>query len=257
MIAITFDTLNMQDAASGIITSAIEGYGIAPIVLQSERLAQRDGRVIIRRSLDEKVIRLTGYMQRETLAELEALIDQFHAGVNKHEKFLDIDHNGSTRRHVATTSNVSIQRSNGLNVADFDVEFNIPSGFGYEPVTVSMYSDTNTASNTSFSINVEGSYKAEPVIELVYTAVGGGTGATVSVGNAETGELLSITRDWAVNDTLFIDSANKDLLVNSQVVEYGGKFSSFAPGLRSISYSDTLTSRTASVSAQYNKRYLF
>lgn len=254
--SVRFDVLNLQDGLN-IFTTDTNVYDSPPVLLQTEKLAETDGTVIVKKTLDAKTFKVEGYMQTDTTANLDLLIDSFKRGLNKQSQTFDIDYAGSTRRYIATPQNVALSRSKGLNAAGWSVEFYCANPVGMDITSSSLLGATIiTSSTATSSIVVDGSYKAEPIIFVTLNSLTGAGNNTITVSNDATLRGVSVTRTWAAGDVLEIDCLNKTVYVNNGVVPFAGQFPSFDPGNGGIDYLDDFTARNASISATYTRRFL-
>jgi hypothetical protein len=259
MIGIYFDVYSLQSSGTyGVHTTSTDIYSAPRLTTQDEKLAQADGSVIVKATLEPKVFSCDGYMIEADISALDTLLDEFKQALNKQNQNFDIDYAGSTRRYVATPRNIMISRDKGLNSAGWSVEFFCANPVGAEISTSALLAATvNTSSSLVSTITVNGSYVAEPLITVTLTAVTGGTtNKTITISNDTTLRGISITRDWSATDVLEIDCLNKTLYVNDTVVAYSGQFPKWTPGNGAISYLDDFTTRTVSIEATYTKRYL-
>lgn len=256
MIGVRFDVLSLQD--SGIHTVSSDVYSAPQLRVQDEKLADADGSVIVKTSLEPKVFSCEGYMQADTISALDSLIDSFKQGLNKRDQNFDIDYAGSTRRYVATPRNIVISREKGLNTAGWSVEFFCANPVGSDTTESTLLAPAAvTASTHTAGITIEGSYKAEPLITVTVTSVTGGTtNKTITISNDSTLRGIAVTRDWANGDVLEIDCLKKTLYVNNAAVEFSGQFPVWDPGNSGISYLDDFTTRSVTISAVYTKRFL-
>jgi len=256
MTGILFDVFSLQ--GNGVYTIKTDVYSAPPITIQDEKLAQADGSVIVKKQLAPKVFTCDGYMQMDTTANLDLLLDTFKRALNKQEQNFDIDYAGSTRRYTATPRNMIISREKGLNTCTWSVEFLCANPVGADISSSTLLSPTTISTSSSTAgITVNGSYKAEPKITITITAVTGGTGGkTVTISNASTLRGVAITRDWTAGDVLEIDSLKKTLFINNSVIDFTGQFPMWDPGNSGISYLDNFTTRTVSMTASYYVRYL-
>lgn len=220
------------------------------------KLARQDGSIVTTSEYADKKIKIIGAVILPSRTEAEEALDAIRAIVAEPEGQIDVTVAGTTRRWTGTMSGMSNTLKGGY--ATFAIEFTCADPFGTDTDTVTLINGTsNTASNNTFSMAIEGSYKAEPYITINYSAISGGTGATVSLYNAADGIGLDITRDWTTGDILEVDNLNQTVQVNSTDVTRVGRFFSFQPGARGIGYNDTFsTSRTMTITATYQKRYV-
>jgi phage-related protein len=256
MIGVLFDSYDMQ--ANGVTVSETNIFDAPKRSVQDVRLAEADGSIIVKTTYDPKRATLDGYLLADTPSELKTLIDTFKRNMNKTNVFLDIiEEDDSTRRYLATTTNIMVSRTNGLNQAGFSVEVLIPSGVGMDTTETTLATDTVTTSTGSVVIDVQGSYKAQPVISITVDSVTGGTpDKSISIANGTTLRGITITRDWAASDIIEIDCLNNEVYVNNVITEYVGQIPSWEPGNGIISYIDDFTTRSVDISAVYTRRYL-
>lgn len=80
--------------------------------------------------------------------------------------------------------------------------------------------------------------------------------STVSVGNANNGQQLNITRNWVINDVLVVDTVNRNVTVNGNAVAYTGAFPEFPPGAQQLYYADGFISRTLTELVTYYPMFL-
>lgn len=205
-----------------------------------------------------KTITITGTLLSDSIADMDALIDTFKGYFIGKDKFLDIGYNGSTRRYTCTPEQPVITRPGGLTYATFSIVFDctVPFGQNTSPTTalsqtgrtLGIYADSHT-----FVGNAPFQYV---IATFTYTAITGGTNKTVTFGNNANSQGISITRNWAANDTLQIDTFNKLVTVNGAVVPFTGAFPEFPPGGQAMGYSDGLTTRTFNVNIVYYPAWL-
>ncbi len=256
MINASYGSLNMQ--TGGItVTDSPDLYNAAKKTVQTEKLSETDGSIIVKSTYESKIFTLNGYMQAADIPTLDALIDTFKAALNLEAQPMNIDYAGSTRSYIATADNIVISRPTGMNSCTFSVEFTCASPAGMDTTTSTLLSATSISSSSALpSITVAGSYKAQPLIVLTLTAVTGATGGTITIQNGLTLRGISVTRTWSAGDVLEIDCANHVLYVNNSIVPFSGQFPSWDVGSSTISYVDNFTTRSASITATYTRRFL-
>lgn len=223
--------------------------------LRIHKLARTDGSVLTTSEYGAKTLVINGVIVLESREATEAAIDQLRGLLASPEGNIDVMVAGATRRFVGTLNSFTTALKGGY--CKFSLEFICSIPFGVEIDTVTLHdAEANTASSAEFPMAIEGSYKAEPYIQITYSAITGGTDATVSVYNNADGIGLEVTRDWTTGDVLEIDGANKTVRVNGVDVARSGRFPSFLPGSRILGYSDTFTTRTMALTTTYQKRYV-
>lgn len=113
---------------------------------------------------------------------------------------------------------------------------------------------TLPSANQTFT--VKGSFSAEPVITVVFNAVTGGTGASVSLTNAINNQGITITGNFTAGSILEVDSANMRVTLNGGNMDFTGLFPVFSSGVSQLAYSDTATTRNVDITATYNQRLI-
>jgi phage-related protein len=103
------------------------------------------------------------------------------------------------------------------------------------------------------SFIVDGSYISEPLITVTISAVTGGTGS-FSIFNASTNQGITISGTFTAGAIIEIDSSAYTVLVNGISTDFEGLFPVFPPGSQRIGYSDTFTTRTVTITVEYNVR---
>jgi hypothetical protein len=240
-----------------IWTSSTDVYSSAENSVQVEDLSQSDGGVYVRSALKSKTFSVNGFIQGDSIIETDKLIDQFKLMTRLPQQEFDIVYAGSTRRYIATMQNLAIARANGLTTAGWSVQFICASPIGWDIATTTLLTNYPiTLSSMVVPLFIGGSYKAEPALQLTYSAVTGGAAKTVRVANDATLRGLSITRDWVAGDVLTIDSLKKNVYVNSRPQDFTGQFPTWDIGAAGLSYVDDMTSRTALISGDYTRRWL-
>lgn len=254
--AVTFNSNDLQTA--NVITSTIRHESTGDIRLSLYELANANGSKVSSLFHSKKVIRLTGKIVDTGIVALDSRLDTFRSYFSGIDKNLDIGYNSGTRRYICTAKSIAISRDGGLNSADFDVELVATEPYGKDTSTTTALNATaRTLALYNDAYTFLGSAPLQqPVVTITYTAITGGTNGTVSFGNSGTGQTLSITRTWVATDVLIIDTSLKKVTVNGIEVDFAGAFPEFEPGLRTMTYNDTLTTRTFNYNIVYYKRYL-
>jgi len=223
--------------------------------LRTYKLARADGSITTTAEYTTKKIIVGGIIIGVSRQVVESSIDTLRGLLASNEGEIDIVMAGTTRRFIGTLSSMTNDLIGGY--CTFTLEFTCASPVGSDTTTTTLLASTaNTAAGASYSISVGGSYRAEPYITITYSAITGGTGATVEVYNAADNIGLSITRTWVSGDVLEIDNYNKTVLVNGVSVARSGRFFYFPSGANDLGYSDNMTTRTMTIAATYTRRYV-
>ncbi len=254
MISVKYGSLDMQ--ANGMTVTDSDVYSTPKKDVQTEKLAETDGSIIVKTTYESKIFTVNGYMQAADIPTLDALIDTVKAALNLEAQNFDIDYAGSTRRYVATADNIMISRPTGMNTCTFSVEFTCALPVGSDTTSSTLLASTNvTVSPSSLAITVGGSYQAQPYITLTVVSISTGSN-TMTITNGSNQRGVSITRNWSAGDVIEIDSLNQTLYVNNLVVLFTGQFPRWDVGAGTIQYLDTCTSRSVNITATYTRRYL-
>lgn len=146
--------------------------------------------------------------------------------------------------------------------AVIDIEFLTADPMGIDPNAVGLFTTAFTNNNVTIPFNVAMAGTAEwqqPQMTFTFNDLTGGTGASVVIGNPANGQQITVTRNWTVGDSLFIDARDgqQTVEVNGSEVAFSGSIPEFIKGqVGSLNYSDTLTTRNVSGSGSYYKRYV-
>jgi len=255
-------SFNGNDLQTGTInTTSVEHEAGPELVAQLVALAHANRSVVPYTSYPTRHIPITGRISAASVAACDAALDSFRSYFTAQDANLDVGYNGGTRRYVGSViTQPTIDRPRGMAYADFSVVVacTIPWGLNTSNTTAlnavgrtaSTYSDGHTFLGTA--------PQQAPVFTYTLTAVTGGTAATVSIGNNDTGQAISITRDWANSDVMVIDTSAKVpvVTINGTAVDYTGAFPYFTAGSGTMTYADTFTTRTFTENVVYVARYL-
>lgn len=253
----TFNTNDIQ--TTSIILSAIEHESMPDYTAKLYEIAHGNKSVIPYTTHPSKSITLRGTLVASSISALDTLIDTFKGYFKGRDKNLDIDYAGGTRRYVCTLRQaIRIQREGGLAFAKFNVELVATEPFGKDTSNTTIVSETgNTAGLYTDTYTFLGNAPIQyPVFTVTLTALTGGTAKTIILSNDSTGQAISITRTWVVDDVLVVNTFDNTVKVNDVEVDFTGAFPTFEPGEHDITYSDDLTTRTFDYSVVYAKRYL-
>ena len=127
------------------------------------------------------------------------------------------------------------------------------------PIAEAVDTDIMTNFNTTLasdgsSFIVNGSYIAEPIINVTINSVTGGSGSSVSIFNASTNQGITVTGNFTAGSQLEIDCSQYTVRLNGVNMDFEGLFPTFPPGAQRIGYSDTFTTRDVDVTVTYNKQ---
>lgn len=217
------------------------------------KLARRSLSIITSSEYTDKTIRVwadvcSGTRQdtEATLADVKALLQAQNGSLNVLQANLEV-------RYTATMNEFNVEW-NASN-AYVEIVFIASDPIGTATSSTTLFSlSAVTTSSASATFNVDGSYLAEPLINLVFNSVTGGTGGSVNLFNGRTGQGITITGNFATGSILSIDSLNYTATLNGQNIDFEGLFPSFPAGTQQFGYSDTFTTRNVDILGQYNQR---
>lgn len=254
MIGIKFGDFDMQ--SGGCRVSETDVWSSPPNSIQADQLPEADGAVIVKQQYTSKTFTVEGKLQASTVAAFKALADAFKLAMSIKNQAFDVDEDGTIRRYLCNAKNVIFARK-GPTIAGFSVEMFSPDGMGWDVDTRSLLAATGvTVSTLQTPITVDGTYRAEPLIQATIGALAGGATNTVTISNGDTLRQISVTRAWAVGDKIEIDNLNKTIYVNNNPVDFSGNFLRFDVGSGNIGWLDDFTTRNVTLSATYTRRWL-
>lgn len=180
----------------------------------------------------------------ETLTDIKGLLQPQNGD-------LEIMQSNRLMRYTATMNEFNIEwdGSNAWVQIIFIASTPVAEGAEKEP----LVSFSTSLSSDGASFIVDGSYIAEPRITVTISAVTGGTGS-FSIFNASTNQGITISGTFTAGAIIEIDSSNYTVLVNGISTDFVGLFPVFPPGSQRIGYSDTFSTRTVTVTVEYNVR---
>lgn len=251
---ISFAGNDLQTAT--IFTQELEHESIEKNALLYE-LANVNRNVIPFVNYPKRVISASGRIIGSTIAECDGYIDTFKGYFRGIGQNLDIGYNSTTRRYIATAQAPRIIRPGGMAYADWSLEF-LAQPFGQDTsATTAVTATARTSATYADDYTFLGSAPWQaPIIRVEINSLTGGTGKYIAIENAATGQQIMITRDWAADDVLLIDTYNRLVTVNDDIVAYTGGWPLFELGAGTINYSDNLTTRNIDYLVTYYKLYL-
>lgn len=187
---------------------------------------------------------------------LETAIDLLESILQAKEATLLLVQGGTTRQYTATLDSLSVTDVQG-GWAAITINFKASDPYGYDAAATNFASSRTTGSSRSNTYIFGGTAEWQaPVITITLNSLTGGTSKNMLVGNAATGQQITITRTWTAADVVVIDSKLRKVTVNGTEVAFSGAFPEFNAGNGTLDYSDTLTTRDVTIATAYTKRYL-
>lgn len=253
---VTFDGNSLQSA--NVMVDTVDHLSMPTRDARIYALSHANMSVIPFDSFPSKTITVNGTVIDSTVPALDARLDTFKGWFSGKNKNLDIDYNGTTRRYTATANSISVTRPNNLTYATYSIEFICVNPFGQDisPTTAVTESGRTLAFYNDVHSFLGNAPTQFPVVTITYTGVTGGTGGSVNIGNASTGQTITVTRTWATGDVLSVDSSTSTVMVNGILADFTGAFPVFGPGSGTLTYTDNLTTRTFEINAIYYALWL-
>lgn len=257
MTAVSFNSNSLQTA--NIITSDIDHYDPPEKEVAIYQVAHANRSKAAYSQYTKKKIVLSGTLVADTKTEFEQLIDSFKGFLTGSEKYLDIEHGGSTRRYLATVvGRPSIPRPGGLLYSPFNVQFECSIPFGFDTTTTNLANVTGaTASINNSTFTVGGTAEVQyPIIEITINSGTNMADGTLSVSNNNNGQVCEITRTFLAGDVIRLDPYFGSVTVNDDEVDYSGAVPVFAKGSGGISISDTFNTRNIDYTVDQQRYWL-
>lgn len=248
---ITYDNVSLT--TSPYIVEKIQHKGVTQRELFTYGLARQRGASILNAEYKAKSFKLNGFIVASSQADLDAKIDELAELLARRNKNLDIDHNGGTRRYVATVASVTMPSEHyHISYIPFEVLFIVPSGVGTDSTeTVQTTAGITNLINTN-TLSVVGSATPKMRTQLTLTAENGCTKLEFLCN----GDKLTIDATFASGDVIIIDEANLKVTINGIEQPYTGIFPQFGLGANVYSLQFTGTSVEYTSSFSYLKTYL-
>lgn len=226
----------------------------------SQELARSDNAVAVFRRYGSRSYVLQGTITNDTSAELEASIDALKLALLDQIGDLSVGWGSGYRYFNSECKNVNIARkATDVTNCVWSAEFFMPKPFSTDGTTADLITAISgqTAGSSQTSTNNTGTYLADPLLTVTLTACEPNiSDATITIGNPASNEYLEITDTFADGDIISINCATKQVFNGSTLLNPSGDFPAWAPGGGLLEYSDTFSSRTISITATYEPRYL-
>lgn len=252
----SFNGTDFASAVPGLIITGVVPQRFPNRALTVVQIANRDKSVLSIANYSDKKINVLVEIGQNTRELLDDAIDVLYKFLQPQEAALVVSVGSGTRQWTATLANVSISDVLGGH-ALLDIEFQCSDPIGRDVNTTQLFTTalTGSTSNTNFVVGGT-AYWQQPKITITYSALTGGSSAQIRVGNDATGQQIIITRTMVAGDVLEIDSMLGTVKVNGVEVAYTGAFPQWNPGSGTLSYEDSMTTRTFTMTGVYYKRYV-
>lgn len=181
----------------------------------------------------------------------ERSLQQLKAMLQAQNGILKVKQAGEWYQYTATMNELNVE-FDGHN-AYVQIGFLASTPIGRSVETFSLFNMVGTTTpSRAQTFFVDGSYVAQPIINITINSVTGS--GNMSISNARTGQGITFSENLVAGDIIEIDTAGKSITRNGSEIDFMGMFPEFPSGTQQVQYNDTFTSRTVDVTAQYNKR---
>jgi hypothetical protein len=260
-----FNNWNFNSVA-GLQVYAIDPPGQGSRTLNLFDLARRSARKLSSAFYQKNTKTICVYIKANSRELLEQALDTLYANIQGQEGALVVPQSGTVRQYTATYESTTInntqQNANSPagNVADLTLTFELSDSYGYDTNYSVIQAATNfTASLVTTQYTQGGSADTQlPHIEVEIITTTGTQPATITVGNQNTGQAVSVSRTWQPYDLLIVGLINglPDVQVNGVSVPFTGAIPEMGLGLQNIYYQDTFATRTVNIFAYVYNRWL-
>jgi len=170
-------------------------------------LVRADGQIVTSKFYGERKIIIKGRINASSLEDMQTKLDTLKVWTLGYEKPLDISIGNTNRRYIATVDEF-ITEINGYDCT-YTINFTC-NAIGYEPSMTSLTFGTYTATNTSYTNTIGGTYKTSPYIDLTFNSLFPyWSNKYIQIKNPVTNQRMRITRQWLFGDRVVIDGFNK------------------------------------------------
>ena len=224
--------------------------------LKTFKVPRDDGEGVISDFYRRKIIRMQGIIKGTSKEDLNNNIDEFKKETSALEGNLDIKINDETRRFKATMTLQKVFKRKNFHVTfvPFVIEFAVLTPFGQS--IEFLFDELLAESQLNLTRQIEnlGTATAKPLFTIFMPTVNSIT--EISIENTTTSEKIIITKAYANNDVLQVDSEEKIVKINGSIVDYLGVFPSLGINTNSFNLVLTGTSIVYNLTTKYLKTYL-
>jgi predicted phage tail component-like protein len=174
-------------------------------------LARADGQITTNQNFGERKIKITGSIKAKDLNDMITKLDTLKANLVGYDKNLDIYLDDKQRRFIATVDSFTYETQGYY--CEYEINFTANS-YGTDLVNSALVFGTYTSSNTTYTNNIEGSFKSKAYMDLRFSYVAPyWSSAYLQINNAAENQRIRITRIWGWYDRVVLDGANKTVQI--------------------------------------------
>lgn len=213
------------------------------------KIARRSLSIITSSEYTQKNIYIMMRVCSGTRQDSEATITDIKGNLQLQNQDLEVTQSGGQYKYTATMNEFVIEWDGAIAWAT--VGFIASTPIASSANSSSLFSFNTLLPSDSASFLVDGSYDAEPLINLLINSVTGGTGS-ISIFNSSTNQGITISGTFTAGDSIEIDSKNYIVTHNGSNIDFEGIFPTFPAGSQRVGYTDTFSSRNVDVNGTYN-----
>ena len=258
IVNINYNSYNLQtsvDPANTILVSNVlyRHLGTKNIITRSDTI--RDSFDILDVKYSQKIITVTGWLISDTVAHLRTLRDNFMNNLRPSEGDLTIDYGDSTLVWKATVQSIEVPEEHWQIVTLPWTAIFLCEPFGKAPSSTTL-NWTITASPTTKTPSITGTYKAKPVITI--TVVSETNMTKIKFDDTTTGDWKQVSRSFNAGNILVIDCEKETVKLGGVSENFVGVFPQLSGGETNnitITVSDT-GAFNITVNVVYTANYL-
>jgi len=249
---ITFNSNNLS--STYLIVNRINKSDAPQRELQNETLSFQDGFVTMADFWRSRTVVIGGTIDATSTGHLGDLLDTLKQNLSGVNKNLDVDYGSGTRRYKATMSRLEAPEDfYNITHLPYTAEFTCQP-FGYATSPTNFSSNDITGASETDSVTIDGTYPAQPVITIEFTASSGAS--AVSFTNNETAETITIEETFSTDDVLVINTENHKVTLEGTQVDFDGPMIAFELGSNSFTLDIDSTSHTVDLDIDFTATFL-
>lgn len=254
---VSFNGFNLVTSVPGLIITGSDPYRMPVREILNDPVANDDKSVTSAAYWRARKVNIRLEIGQNTRELFDAARDTLVGILQGFEKTLIFSYGAGTRQWTASMSNMSITEVQGGHGV-FDIEFTCADPMAFDSDTISLFSSSKTGATSPEHFRVAGTAPwQKPVITITISAITGGTGKTITVGNAANGQQVQITRNYIAGDVIVINARTGKVYANGTEIDFVGAIPNFETCTNcQLDYTDDFTTRTYTIAGVYNKRQL-
>lgn len=215
------------------------------------KLARRSLSIVTSAEYSQKVIPVLMRVCSGGRQETEETLTQIKGLLQPQNGTLELRQSNDLYKYTATMNEFNIEWVGTTAYVQIVFLASTPVAESIDKKSLFSFSTTFPSDGASFT--VDGSFIAEPTITIVLNSVTGGAG-NFSIFNASTNQGITINGSFTSGTIIEIDSSQYTVLVNGASTDFEGLFPVFPPGSQRVGYTDTFSTRLATITGVANTR---